>query len=287
MRASWSSRRSLRERKGEHQHVFRELVANGFIRARVDGIVTDLDHPPTLDKNKKHTIEAVIDRLRVRADVQQRLAESFETAINLAEGVARVSFIDDEKAKDLVFSARFACPHCGYSINELEPRMFSFNNPAGACTDCDGLGVKQFFDADLVVADQDLSLAEGAIRGWDRRNIYYFHMLASLAKHYGFDVDAPFHTLKKKQRDAILTAAARSEIEFSYVNDRGDVIQRRHRFEGVVPNMERRYEETDSTMVRENLAQVSQRAQLPGVRRHASARKRRARLHRMTSRCRN
>jgi excinuclease ABC subunit A len=244
----------IAERKGEHQHVFRELVANGFIRARVDGIVTDLDHPPTLDKNKKHTIEAVIDRLRVRDDVQQRLAESFETAVNLADGIARVSFIDDEKAKELVFSARFACPHCGYSINELEPRMFSFNNPAGACTECDGLGVKQFFDADLVVADPDLSLAEGAIRGWDRRNIYYFHMLASLAKHYGFDVDAPFHTLKKKQRDAIMNGSGQERIDFSYVNDRGDVIQRRHRFEGVVPNMERRYKETDSTMVRENLA---------------------------------
>ncbi len=242
------------DRKGEHQHVFRELVANGFIRARVDGIVTDLDHPPTLEKNKKHTIEAVIDRLRVRDDAQQRLAESFETAISLADGVARVSFIDDEKAKELVFSARFACPHCGYSINELEPRMFSFNNPAGACTECDGLGVKQFFDADLVVTDPDLSLAEGAVRGWDRRNVYYFHMLASLAKHYGFDVEAPFNTLKKKQRDAILLGSGADRIDFSYVNDRGDVIQRRHRFEGVVPNMERRYKETDSAMVRENLA---------------------------------
>jgi len=244
----------ISDRKGEHQHVFRELVANGFIRARVDGIVTDLDHPPTLDKNKKHTIEAVIDRLRVRDDAQQRLAESFETAISLADGVAKVSFIDDEKAKDLVFSARFACPHCGYSINELEPRMFSFNNPAGACPECDGLGVKQFFDAELVVADPDLSLAEGAIRGWDRRNVYYFHMLASLAKHYEFDVDAPFGSLKKKQRDAILNGSGQERIDFSYVNDRGDVIQRRHRFEGVVPNMERRYRETDSTMVRENLA---------------------------------
>jgi len=244
----------IADRKGEHQHVFRELVANGFIRARVDGIVTDLDHPPTLEKNKKHTIEAVIDRLRVREDAQQRLAESFETAISLADGVARVSFIDDEKATDLVFSARFACPHCGYSINELEPRMFSFNNPAGACAECDGLGVKQFFDADLVVADPDLSLAEGAIRGWDRRNVYYFHMLASLAKHYNFDVDTPFSTLKKKQREAILNGSGQDRIDFSYVNDRGDVIQRRHRFEGVVPNMERRYRETDSTMVRENLA---------------------------------
>jgi excinuclease ABC subunit A len=190
----------------------------------------------------------------VRDDAQQRLAESFETAISLADGVAKVSFIDDEKSKDLVFSARFACPHCGYSINELEPRMFSFNNPAGACPECDGLGVKQFFDADLVVADPDLSLAEGAIRGWDRRNVYYFHMLASLAKHYEFDVDAPFGSLKKKQRDAILNGSGQERIDFSYVNDRGDVIQRRHRFEGVVPNMERRYRETDSTMVRENLA---------------------------------
>jgi len=244
----------IADRKGEHQLVFRELVANGFIRARVDGIVTDLDHPPTLDKNKKHTIEAVIDRLRVRTDAQQRLAESFETAISLADGVAKVSFIDDEASKDLVFSARFACPHCGYSINELEPRMFSFNNPAGACPECDGLGVKQFFDADLVVADPDLSLAEGAIRGWDRRNVYYFHMLTSLAKHYEFDVEAPFGTLKKRQREAILNGSGQERIDFSYVNDRGDVIQRRHRFEGVVPNMERRYRETDSTMVRENLA---------------------------------
>jgi excinuclease ABC subunit A len=242
------------DRKGEHQHVFRELVANGFIRARVDGIVTDLDHPPNLDKNKKHTIEAVIDRLRVRADAQQRLAESFETAVALADGVARVSFIDDEAADELVFSARFACPHCGYSINELEPRMFSFNNPAGACSDCDGLGVKQFFDESLVVADTELSLAEGAIRGWDRRNVYYFHMLTSLAKHYGFDVETPFRALKKKQQDAILHGSGNERIDFSYVNDRGDVIQRRHRFEGVIPNMERRYRETDSSMVRENLA---------------------------------
>jgi excinuclease ABC subunit A len=242
------------DRKGEHQHVFKELVANGFIRARIDGIVTDLDNPPTLDKKRKHTIEAVIDRLRVRPDVQQRLAESFETALSLAEGVARVCFMDDEKRDELVFSSRFACPHCGYSVPELEPRMFSFNNPAGACPDCDGLGVKQFFDESLVVQDESTSLAEGAIRGWDRRNIYYFHMLDSLAKHYGFDVDAPFRLLKKKHRDAILHGSGQDKIDFSYVNDRGDTIQRRHRFEGVIPNMERRYHETDSNMVRENLA---------------------------------
>ncbi len=241
------------DRKGEHQHVFRELVANGFIRARVDGIVTDLDHPPTLDKKKKHTIEAVIDRLRARKDVQQRLAESFETALNLADGVARVAMIDDEKADEIIFSARFACPECGYSVSELEPRMFSFNNPAGACQQCDGLGVKQFFDESLVVQDEDLSLAEGAIRGWDRRNVYYYHMLTSLADHYGFDAEAPFKTLKKKHRDAILQGSGDEKIDFSYVNDRGDKIQRRHRFEGVIPNMERRYRETDSNMVRENL----------------------------------
>jgi excinuclease ABC subunit A len=243
----------ISERKGEHQHVFRDLVANGFIRARVDGLVCDLDQPPTLEKNKKHSIDAVIDRLRVRPDALQRLAESFETALDLGDGVARVSLIDDNNADELLFSARFACPVCGYSVSELEPRMFSFNNPAGACTDCDGLGVKQFFDPALVIQDNEMSLAEGAIRGWDRRNVYYFHMLTSLADHYGFDVETPFGELTKKQRDAILSGSGSERIDFSYVNDRGDVIQRRHRFEGVLPNMERRYHETDSTMVRENL----------------------------------
>jgi excinuclease ABC subunit A len=241
------------ERKGEHLHVFKELMSNGFIRARIDGIVVDLDSPPELDKKKKHTIEAVVDRLRVRGDAQQRLAESFETALELADGIARVCDMDDDSAEEAVFSARFACPHCGYSISELEPRMFSFNNPAGACSECDGLGVKQFFDPNLVVQDEELTLAEGAIRGWDRRNIYYFHMLTSIADHYGFDVEMPFRKLKKKHRDAILFGSGRERIDFSYANDRGDIIHRRHRFEGVIPNMERRYHETDSTMVRENL----------------------------------
>jgi excinuclease ABC subunit A len=243
----------VQDRKGEHLHVFKQLVANGFIRARIDGLVTDLDDPPRLDKKKKHTIEVVVDRLRVRREAQQRLAESFETALELAEGVARVSFIDQPDADELVFSSRFACPYCGYSVGELEPRIFSFNNPAGACESCDGLGVKQFFDADLVVQDIELSLAEGAIRGWDRRNVYYFHMLSSLASHYGFDVDVPFRKLKKAHRDAILFGSGNERIDFSYVNDRGDTVARRHRFEGVIPNMERRYRETDSTMVRENL----------------------------------
>ena len=243
----------IQERKGEHQLVFSELVADGFIRARIDGVVTGLDHPPALDKNKKHTIEAVVDRLRVRPDAQQRLAESFETALNLGEDVAVVSLVDDEEASDLVFSARFACPTCGYSISELEPRMFSFNNPAGACPDCDGLGVKQFFDPDLVVTDPALTLAEGAVRGWDRRNVYYFHLLTSLARHYGFDVEKPFGKLTKKQRDAVLFGSKGERIDFSYVNDRGDRITRRHHFEGVIPNMERRFRETSSSGVREHL----------------------------------
>ncbi len=242
----------IEERKGEHQHVFQELVSNGFIRARIDGIITDLDHPPELEKNKKHTIEAVVDRLRVKPEIQQRLAESLETALELSDGIARISFIDGE-TEELVFSARFACPKCGYSISELEPRMFSFNNPAGACPECDGLGVKQFFDPDLVVQDHDLSLAEGAIRGWDRRNIYYFHMLSSLATHYDFDIDTPLKKIRKKALKSILYGSGKERIDFSYVNDRGDIIQRRHRFEGVIPNMERRYHETDSNMVRENL----------------------------------
>ena len=243
----------IRDRKGEHQHVFSELTANGFIRARIDGIVTDLDHPPDLDKNRKHTIEAVVDRLRVRADAQQRLAESFETALQLGEDIAVVSFLDADDRDDLTFSARFACAECGYSISELEPRMFSFNNPAGACPACDGLGVKQYFDPDLVVADPELTLAEGAIRGWDRRNVYYFHMLKSLSRHYGFDIDRPYRRLRKAHREAILYGSGSEPIDFSYMNDRGDKITRRHRFEGVIPNMDRRYRETESSMVRESL----------------------------------
>lgn len=243
----------INERKGEHLHVFQELRSNGFVRARIDGIVVDLDTAPDLDKNKKHTIEAVIDRVKIRNDLQQRLAESFETALSLSDGVALVRDMDDEKADPLVFSARFACPSCGYSISELEPRMFSFNNPAGACEECDGLGVTNFFDPDLIVADTDLTLAEGAIRGWDRRNVYYFHMLTSLADYYDFDVERPFKKLKKKHQQAILFGSGQTQIDFSYANDRGLVIKRRHRFEGVVPNMERRYRDTDSNAVRENL----------------------------------
>ncbi|MEE3133421.1 MAG: excinuclease ABC subunit UvrA [Pseudomonadota bacterium] len=244
----------VKDRKGEHKHIFTELIANGFIRARINGTVVDLDHPPELEKNKKHNIEAVVDRVRTRIEMQQRLAESFETALDLADGIAVVARLDDvDGMEDMVFSSQFACPLCGYSISDLEPRLFSFNNPAGACQDCDGLGVKQYFDPDLVITDSAASLAEGAVRGWDRRNIYYFHLLSSLASHYGFELETPFSRLRKKHREAILYGSGEQRIDFSYVNDRGDVIRRRHRFEGVLPNMDRRFHETESSFVRENL----------------------------------
>ncbi|MGI9278707.1 MAG: excinuclease ABC subunit UvrA [Endozoicomonas sp.] len=243
----------VRDRKGEHLHVFSELRAQGFIRARINGIVTDLDTPPTLDKKKKHTIEVVVDRFKVREDLQLRLAESFETALELTDGLAAISFMDAEQ-EDIVYSARFACPSCGYSINELEPRMFSFNNPAGACPTCDGLGVKQFFDEDRIVQHPELTLAEGAIRGWDRRSVYYFHLLKSLAAHFGFDIDTAFDDLTAEQQNTILHGSGEEQIDFSYVNDRGDVYKKRHHFEGIIPNFERRYRETESQSVREELS---------------------------------
>ncbi|WOJ93241.1 excinuclease ABC subunit UvrA [Congregibacter variabilis] len=243
----------VRERKGEHHHVFEELRGAGFVRARVDGSVRDLDDLPDLDKKKKHSIEVVVDRFKVRDDLKQRLAESFETALELTDGLALVVDMDGESA-DLVFSARFACPECGHSINELEPRLFSFNNPAGACGSCDGLGVRQFFDPARVVLYPEASLAEGAIRGWDRRNVYYFHMLTSLAGHFGFDIDTPFERLSAKHQKIILEGSGKEEVSFSYVNDRGDVFKRSHAFEGIIPNMERRYRDTESQSVREDLS---------------------------------
>jgi excinuclease ABC subunit A len=243
----------VRDRKGEHLHVFEELRAGGFVRARVDGIVTDLDDLPKLDKKRKHSIDVVVDRFKVRPDLSLRLAESFETALGLTDGLATVSYMDGD-GEDLMFSARFACPVCGHSIDELEPRLFSFNNPAGACSSCDGLGVKQYFDPERIVVHPESSLAEGAIRGWDRRNVYYFHMLTSLAEHYGFSIDTPFAKLKKRQREAILYGSGDEEVSFAYVNDRGDVFKRRHPFEGIIHNMERRYRETESQSVREELA---------------------------------
>ncbi len=243
----------VRDRKGEHLHIFEQLRREGFVRARIDGLIVDLDDTPKLNKKRKHTIEVVVDRFKVRADLQLRLAESFETALHLADGLSAISFMDGEQ-EDRLFSAKHACPICDYSLSELEPRLFSFNNPAGACPGCDGLGVKQYFDEEKVIQFQNASLSEGAIRGWDKRNIYYFHMLTSLAEHYGFDLDTPWKKLRKKYRQAVLYGSGNDEIDFSYVNDRGDSYQRTHRFEGVIPNMERRYRDTESQMVREDLS---------------------------------
>ncbi|SDK79374.1 excinuclease ABC subunit UvrA [Microbulbifer yueqingensis] len=243
----------VRDRKGEHLHVFERLRRDGFVRARIDGLVCDLDDTPKLDKRRKHTIEVVVDRFKVRDDLQLRLSESFETALQLTEGIASISFMEGDD-EDRLFSARHACPVCDYSLNELEPRLFSFNNPAGACPSCDGLGVKQFFDEEKVILDAESSISEGAIRGWDRRNIYYYHMLDSLAEHYGFDLDKPWNKLRKAHREVILYGSGDEVIDFSYVNDRGDVTVRRHTFEGIIPNFQRRYRDTDSQSVRDELA---------------------------------
>ena len=253
----------ITDRKGEHLHIFQNLQANGFIRARIDGILTDLDSPPKLDKNKKHTVEAVIDRLRVKRDSSQRLAESLETCLSLSEGVALIQLTDSKKNLDLVFSSKYSCTKCGYSLPEMEPRSFSFNNPAGACVKCDGLGVTQFFDPDLIIENTELSIAEGAIRGWDRRNVYYFHLISSLAKHYKFDVETPHKKLPKKVRNLLLHGSGEERIDFSYINDRGDKITRKHRFEGVLPNMERRYQEPESSLVRDNLQKFVRKASCP------------------------
>ena len=243
----------IREKKGEHLHLFEELRAQGFIRVRVDGRIYDMDDTPELEKNKKHTIEVVVDRFKVRGDLQNRLAESFETALNLADDIAIIAPMEGEEGEEITFSAKFACSHCGYSIPELEPRLFSFNNPAGACPSCDGLGMKQFFDEDKVINSAELSLSEGAIRGWDRRNVYYFQMLNSLSQSIGFDMDVPFESLDKTVRKKILYGTGKESIEFRYLNDRGDIIKRNHPFEGIIPNMERRYRETESDAVREDL----------------------------------
>jgi excinuclease ABC subunit A len=229
------------------------LSAQGFIRARIDGEVCDLSDPPTLDLRKKHTIEVVVDRFKVRDDLQLRLAESFETALGLSSGTAKVVYMDDDSQDEVVFSANFACPHCGYSITELEPRIFSFNNPAGACQTCDGLGTKQFFDPHRVIGNEELSLSGGAIRGWDKRSYYYFQMLMSVADHYGFDLKVPFQDLDESARDIVLHGSKGQAIKFKYINERGDIMERKHPFEGIIPNMDRRYKETESNTVREEL----------------------------------
>jgi len=243
----------VRDRKGEHLHTLEHLKREGFIRARIDGLLVDLDDAPQLDKKKKHTIDVVVDRFKVRDDLKVRLAESFETALNLTDGLAGISDMEGVQ-EDRIFSAKHACPVCDYSLSELEPRLFSFNNPAGACPTCDGLGQKQFFDESKVLLFPEVSLAQGAIRGWDKRNIYYFHMLTSIAEHYGFDIDTPWQDLQPVQQRAVLDGSGDEVISFSYINERGDVIQRKHTFEGVLPNLERRYRDTESTTVREELA---------------------------------
>ena len=243
----------IQNRKGEHLKVLENLALQGFIRARIDGEICDLSDPPPLELQKKHTIEVVVDRFKVREGLEQRLAESFETALELSGGTALVAPMEGDE-ETLVFSANFACPHCGYSMQELEPRLFSFNNPAGACTTCDGLGVEQFFDPQKVIVNDEISLTGGAIRGWDKRNFYYYQMLQSLAKHYGFKLSEPFKDLPEEIRNIILFGSGKEEIKFTYMNDRGDKVVREHAFEGIIPNMQRRYRETESQAVREELS---------------------------------
>jgi excinuclease ABC subunit A len=241
------------ERKGEHVQLMADLQAQGFIRARIDGEIYELDQPPALDLRKKHNIDAIVDRFKVKEDLRLRLAESFETALRLADGVAHVAFMDGDR-EEITFSDRFACNVCGYSLDELEPRLFSFNNPTGACPGCDGLGVKQFFDPERVVVNPNLSLAGGAIRGWDRRTTYYYQMIQSLAEHYKFDIETPFNELPKKLQDIVLHGSGKDKIDFFYQNSRGMQVRKTHRFEGVLPNLERRYRETESGAVREELS---------------------------------
>jgi len=264
----------VKDRKGEHLHLFETLRRQGFIRARIDGLVCDLDEAPALNKKQKHSIDVVVDRFKVKEDIALRLAESFETALNLAEGLVVISYMDGEQP-DQLFSAKFACPVCNYSLNELEPRLFSFNNPAGACPTCDGLGVHQFFDIDRVIQHPEASISEGAIRGWDRRTLFYYNMLTSLAEHYEFDIDQPWEKLSPMHQQKVLFGSDDEEITFNYVNDRGTVFRRQHKFEGVINNMERRYRETESQSVREELTKFMATTSCPecaGTRLRKSAR---------------
>lgn len=243
----------VRERKGEQIQLLQQLQAKGYVRARIDGAIYELDSPPKLGLRTKHTIEVVVDRFKVRPDIAQRLSESFENALNLAEGIAVVASMD-EQFTDLVFSSKFACPECGYSLSELEPRLFSFNNPVGACPSCDGLGVDQFFDPERVIHDPTASLAEGAIRGWDKKTSYYYSMLESLAKHFDFDTDTAFCDLPEDKQQLVLYGSGREVIEFHYHRPGGGSMVKHHAFEGIIPNMQRRYRESDSGMIREELA---------------------------------
>ena len=242
----------VNDRKGEYVQLLDDLRAQGLIRARIDGTVYDLDEPPVLDLKKKHTIEVIVDRFKIRDDIALRLSESFETALRIADGIAIAACIDD--ASELLFSERYACSYCGYSLTELEPRIFSFNNPKGACSSCDGLGVRQHFDPALIIHNPDISLAGGAIRGWDRRNGYFYQIICSLARHYNFDPEQPFSELPKEIQDIILYGSGHEVIEFKFISGAGSVKKKRHNFEGIIANMERRYHETDSQMVRDELA---------------------------------
>jgi excinuclease ABC subunit A len=245
---------AVSERKGEHAQIIEELQAGGFLRARIDGKVMELDQAPKLDVRRKHTVEAIVDRFKVRADLGQRLAESFETALRLGQGVARVAYMDDPERAELVFSDKFACPICNYSLSELEPRLFSFNGPAGACPTCDGLGTQDFFDPAKIVGNPHLSLAGGAVRGWDRRNAYYFQLIQSLARHTKFDIEAPFESLGADIQNLVLFGSGDEQIEFKYFDGKGGTVKRKHSFEGIVNNLERRYKETESVTVREEIA---------------------------------
>jgi excinuclease ABC subunit A len=245
---------AISERKGEHAELIGELLAGGYLRARIDGKVVELDQAPALDVRRKHTVEAIVDRFKVRADMSQRLAESFETALRLGQGVARVAYMDGPERAELVFSNKFACPICNYALSELEPRLFSFNSPLGACPTCDGLGTQDFFDPAKIVANPHLSLAGGAVRGWDRRNAYYFQLIQSLARHTKFDIEAPFDALPAAIKKLLLFGSDGAEIEFKYLDGKGGTVKRKHAFEGIVNNLERRYKETESVTVREELA---------------------------------
>lgn len=249
-------------RKGEHEQVFERLRAEGFIRARVDGKVIELDQLEKLDRKKKHSIEAVVDRFKVRDDIKTRLADSIETVLKLSDGLLRVAYMESSQ-DEMVFSAKFACSECGYSLTELEPRIFSFNNPAGACPGCDGLGVQEFFDPKRVVIQPDAPLSGGAIRGWDRRNVYYYQLLLSLSQHYKFDMDVPFEDLKEEYQQLILFGSGDEVISFTYNNDRGGKKVKEHPFEGIIPNMQRRYHDTDSSVVREELAKYMNQQPCP------------------------
>ena len=257
------------DRKGEHADLLDSLRDQGFVRVRIDGRIHDMDGLPALDPKRKHTIEAVVDRLRLRPDAQQRLAESFETALRLSGGLARLAFLDDTERAELVFSSRHACPTCGYSVPPLEPKLFSFNNPSGACPTCDGLGTQQFFDPQRVVTHPDLSLASGAVRGWDRRNSHYFQLIQSLARHYRFDIEVPWTELPERARQVLLYGSGDEVIEFRYTEGKGRASAKRHPFEGILPNLERRFRETESNMVREELGKVSRRAHLSRLWRRA------------------